>query len=434
MSRKLPDTLPHVVVVGGGFAGLNVVRALPADAVRITLIDRQNHHLFQPLLYQVATAGLSAVDIAQPIRAVFADRANLAVVMGEVTAIDLAARRVTHNCGETGYDYLVLAAGGRTSYFGRPEWERVAPGLKSLDDALRIRRQILCAFEQAETEPDPQRKAELMTMVIVGAGPTGVELAGSLADLSRRVLRKDFDHIDPSTAKVILVSSGPRVLETFPEDLSASARTQLEKLGVEVWTGVRANDIRAGEVQVGDRTVRAGVIIWAAGVSASPLGAKLGVPLDRGGQVLVQPDLSVPGHPEVFVAGDLASIIDANGLRVPGVAQGALQMGEYVGGIIAHEVRVARDAAEPRARPAFAYRDKGSMATIGRSAAVAELGRIHLHGWPAWMAWLLVHLLFLVGFRSKISVLLNWMYSYFTFKRGARIITGISGENSAGSA
>lgn len=434
MRQQPTGNLRHVVIIGGGFAGLNVVRALPADAVRITLIDRQNHHLFQPLLYQVATAGLSAVDIAQPIRAVFSDRANLAIVMGDVTDIDLAARRVTHSSGVTDYDYLVLAAGGRTSYFGKPEWEKVAPGLKSLDDALRIRRQILCAFELAETEPDPVRKAELMTMVIVGAGPTGVELAGSLADLSRRVLLKDFDHIDPSTAKVILVSSGPRVLETFPEDLSASAKSQLEKLGVDVWTGVRANDIREGEVVVGDKVVRAGVIIWAAGVSASPLGAKLGVPLDRGGQVLVQPDLSVPGHSEVFVAGDLASIIDANGVRVPGVAQGALQMGTYIGEVINYEMRVARHAAEPRARPPFAYRDKGSMATIGRSAAVAEIGRLHLRGWPAWMAWLLVHLLFLVGFRSKISVLLNWTYSYFTFKRGARIITGVSGEKSAGSA
>lgn len=434
MRQNPPGNLRHVVIIGGGFAGLNVVRALPANEVRITLIDRQNHHLFQPLLYQVATAGLSAVDIAQPIRAVFSDRANLEIVMAEVTDIDLANRRVTHSCGVTSYDYLVLAAGGRTSYFGRPEWEKVAPGLKSLDDALRIRRQILCAFEQAETEPNPQRKAELMTMVIVGAGPTGVELAGSLADLSRRVLRKDFDHIDPSTAKVILVSSGPRVLETFCDEMSASAKAQLEALGVEVWTGVRANDIREGEVLVGDRVVRAGIVIWAAGVSASPLGAKLGVPLDRGGQVFVQPDLSVPGHPEVFVAGDLASLVDANGVKVPGVAQGALQMGTHIGRIITHEAKVARNAAEPGPRPAFAYWDKGSMATIGRSAAVAEIGRLRLRGWPAWVAWLLVHLLFLVGFRSKISVLLNWAYSYLTFKRGARIITGVSGEKSAGSA
>lgn len=434
MSRKPDGKLPHVVVIGGGFAGMQVVRTIPADVARITLIDRQNHHLFQPLLYQVATAGLSAVDIAQPIRAVFSDRPNFAVVMGEVTAIELATRTVVHSHGRLAYDYLVVAAGGATSYFGHPEWAQVAPGLKSLDDALRIRRQILCSFEQAETEPDPQRKAELMTMVVVGAGPTGVELAGSLADLSRRVLRKDFDHIDSTTARVLLVSSGPRVLETFPEELSASAKAQLEKLGVEVWTGVRADDIREGEVRIGDKIVKAGAIIWAAGVSASPLGAALGVATDRGGRVLVQPDLSVPGYPEAFVVGDLAGLVDVNGVAVPGVAQGALQMGAHAGRIITHELRVARHAAEPAPRPAFAYVNKGSMATIGRSAAVAELGRLHLRGWPAWVAWLLVHLLFLVGFRSKVSVLLNWIYSYLTFRQGARIITGVSGEKSAGSA
>lgn len=413
---------------------MQVVRAIPPKEARITLIDRQNHHLFQPLLYQVATAGLSAVDIAQPIRAVFADRPNFAVVMGEVTGIDLAVRTVEHSRGRLNYDYLVVAAGSTTSYFNHPEWEQHASGLKSLDDALRIRRQILCAFEKAETQPDPQRKAELMTMIVVGAGPTGVELAGSLADLTRRVLLKDFDHIDSSTARVILVSSGERVLETFQPELSASAKRQLEKLGVEVWTGVRAEGIGEGEVTIGGKVIRAGTVIWAAGVKANPLGALLGVPTDRGGRVLVQPDLSVPGHPTVFVAGDLASIVDVNGVAVPGVAQGALQMGTHIGHIIAHEARVERHAAEPMGRPAFAYKDKGSMATIGRSAAVAELGRIKLHGWIAWMAWLLVHLLFLVGFRSKIAVLINWIYSYLTFRRGARIITGLSGENSAGSA
>jgi NADH:ubiquinone reductase (H+-translocating) len=426
--------LPHVVVIGGGFAGMQVVRAIPSGEARITLIDRQNHHLFQPLLYQVATAGLSAVDIAQPIRAVFADRPNFEVIMGEVTTIDLKERTVGHSRGRLQYDYLVVAAGSTTSYFNHPEWEQHASGLKSLDDALRIRRQILSAFEQAETEPDPQRKVELMTMIVVGAGPTGVELAGSLADLTRRVLRKDFDHIDSSTARVVLVSSGDRVLETFQPEMSASALEQLKKLGVEVWTGVRAEDIGPGQVKIGAQTVRAGTVIWAAGVKASPLGGLLGVPTDRGGRVLVQPDLSVPGYREVFVAGDLASLVDANGVHVPGVAQGALQMGAHVGRTISHELRVARDAAEPQTRQAFAYVDKGSMATIGRSAAVAEIGRLKLSGWIAWMAWLLVHLLFLVGFRSKVAVLINWIYSYLTFKRGARIITGLSGEKSAGSA
>lgn len=426
--------MPHIVVIGGGFAGMQVVRDISPHLAKITLIDRQNHHLFQPLLYQVATAALSAVDIAQPIRAVFADRPNFEVVMAEVTAIDLANRRVEHSRGGLNYDFLVVAAGSSTSYFAHPEWEKVAPGLKSLDDALRVRRQILCSFEQAETETDPQRKADLMTMVVIGAGPTGVELAGSLADLSRRVLKKDFDHIDSSTARVILVSSGDRVLEAFQPEMSASALTQLKSLGVEVMIGVRAEGINSGEVLVGGKTIRAGVIIWAAGVCASPLGKALRVETDRNGRVLVQPDLSVPGYPEAFVGGDLASITDVNGVKVPGVAQGALQMGGHIARIISHDIKVTRNAAEPKERAPFAYVDKGSMATIGRSAAVAEIGRLKLSGWWAWVAWLLVHLLFLIGFRSKIAVLLNWMYSYLTFKRGARIITGVSGEGSAGSA
>ncbi len=434
MSQKSAGKLPRVVVVGGGFAGVRVVKAIPPGEAMITLIDRQNHHLFQPLLYQVATAGLAAVDIAQPIRALFADRPNFTVLMAEVTDIDLNARQVTHSRGRLDYDYLVVAAGSQTSYFANPGWESDAPGLKSLDDALRIRRRILCAFEQAETEPDPQRKAELMTIVVVGAGPTGVELAGSIADLSRRVLNKDFDHIDPASARVILVSSGERVLETFSEELSVSGKAQLERLGVEVWTGVKAESIRADEVQIGGQLVRAGVVLWAAGVTANPLGRKLGAETDRGGRVLVAPDLSVPGHPEVFVIGDLAALTDVNGVRVPGVAQAAVQMGGHVGRIIRHEARVARNAAEPATRSAFAYVDKGSMATIGRSAAVAEIGRLRLRGWPAWVAWLGVHLLFLIGFRSKVSVLLSWTYSYFTYKRGARIITGVSGEGGAGSA
>jgi NADH dehydrogenase len=426
--------LPHVVVIGGGFAGVQVVRNIPPDEANITLIDRQNHHLFQPLLYQVATAGLSAVDIAQPIRGMFADRPNFSVVMAEVTDIELATRRVIHSRGSLGYDYLVVAAGSVTSYFTNPAWAQVAPGLKSLDDALLIRRRILCALEQAETEPDPVRKAELTTTIIVGAGPTGVELAGSIAELTHRVLQKDFDHIDPATARVILIAAGPRVLETFAEKLSASAQKHLEKLGVEVWSGVRAETISLHEVVVGGQVVKAGTIIWAAGVSANPLGAKLGVSTDRSGRVPVKPDLSLPEHPEVFVAGDLVTLIDANGVMVPGVAQAALQMGAHIGRIIHHEQQVARHAAEPKSRPAFTYLDKGSMATIGRSAAVAELGRLKLSGRVAWLAWLVVHLLFLVGFRNKIAVLISWAYSYLAFKRGARIITGVSGENSAGSA
>jgi NADH dehydrogenase len=426
--------LPHVVVVGGGFGGMQFVRTLPAREARITLIDRQNHHLFQPLLYQVATAGLSAVDVAQPIRAVFSDRENFAVVMADVTGFDLAAKRVIHSRGTENYDYLVVAAGGATSYFGHPEWEEFAPGLKCLDDALRIRRKILCSFEQAETEPDPARCAELMTVVVVGGGPTGVELAGNFAELARTVLNKDFDRIDPTKARVLLINAGPRVLETFTPELSASAQRQLEKLGVEVHTNSRVEMIREGEVIVGGKTFRAGNIIWAAGVSASPLGKMLGVPCDRAGRVLVQPDLSVPGHPEVFAIGDIVSLVDANGVVVPGVAQGALQMGAHAAKTILHELRVARDAAEPHARRPFAYFDKGSMATIGRSAAVAQIRQLELSGTIAWLAWLAVHLLFLVGFRNKISVLMQWLYSYFTYKRGARVITGLSGEKAAGSA
>ncbi|MEO6569478.1 MAG: NAD(P)/FAD-dependent oxidoreductase [Opitutaceae bacterium] len=426
--------LPHLVVIGGGFGGMQFVRTMPAGEARITLIDRQNHHLFQPLLYQVATAGLSAVDVAQPIRAVFSDRPNFAVIMAEVIGFDLAARRVVHTRGTTDYDYLVVAAGGATSYFGHPEWEEFAPGLKSLDDALRIRRKILCSFEQAETEPDTQRCAELMTMIVVGGGPTGVELAGNFAELARTVLNKDFDRIDPTRARVVLMNSGPRVLETFSPELSASAQRQLENLGVEVRLNSRVGMIREGEVVVGDQAIRAANIIWAAGVSASPLGKLLGVPCDRAGRALVQPDLTISGHPEVFAIGDIVSLVDAKGVTVPGVAQGALQMGDYAAKIIRHELRVARDAAEPHGRQPFAYFDKGSMATIGRSAAVAQIRKLELSGMIAWLAWLVVHLLFLVGFRNKISVLMQWLYSYFTYKRGARVITGVLGEKSAGSA
>lgn len=425
----MPDAsvsnLPHVVVLGAGFAGMAFCRSIPTGRVRITVIDRQNHHLFQPLLYQVATAGIAAPDIAQPIRGILRDKSDLVVIMAEVTGIDFAAKRVTHERGELTYDYLVLAVGGGTSYFGHPEWERHAPGLKTLDDALQIRRRILCAYEQAETELDAERKAELMTTVVVGGGPTGVELAGAFAELSRTVLQKDFDHIDPTTARIVLVESGDRVLKAFPAGLSSSAADQLIRLGVEVRTGVRVQDIRAGEVVLPDCTIKAGTIIWAAGVTASPLARTLGLETDRGGRLPVGPDLSLPGHPEVFAIGDVAAVTDRNGIDVPGVAQGALQMGQHVARIVAAEC--SHGSRDPAARPAFAYRDKGSMATIGRSSAVAQIGSLQFSGWPAWVAWLLVHLLFIVGFRSKVSVLLSWMYSYFTYKRGARIITGGGG-------
>jgi NADH:ubiquinone reductase (H+-translocating) len=421
--------LPHVVVVGAGFAGLNFVREFPPELAAITMIDVQNHHLFQPLLYQVATAGLSAIDIAQPVRGVFGARPNFRVLMSKVTDIDLAERRVKHERGVLTFDTLVLAAGATTSYFGKPDWEKHAPGLKTIDDSLRIRRRILCALERAETESDPSRRASAMTIVVVGGGPTGVELAGAFAELTRTVLHRDFDHIDPKQVKVLLIQGDSRVLPSFPAELSASAQRQLERLGVEVRTGLRVESIRDGELTAGGEVMRADNIIWAAGVAASPLAKALGVELDRGGRVRVLPDLSVPGHPVVFVLGDMAVLTDVNGVEVPGVAQAAIQMGRHTARVLERELREGRR--EPGDREAFAYRDKGSMATIGRSAAVARLGKLKLKGYPAWLAWLAVHLLFLVGFRSKLFVLLHWIYSYFTYRRGARIITGLGGDDSA---
>lgn len=428
-----PDaSLPHIVVVGAGFAGLTFVRSIPEGLARITVIDRQNHHLFQPLLYQVATAGLSAIDIAQPVRALFGPRRNLMVIMSEVTGVDLAGRRVRHSSGELSYDYLVLAAGGVTSYFGHPEWEEFAPGLKTLDDALRIRRMILSSLERAETEVDTRKRDAAMTIVVIGGGPTGVELAGAFAELTRTVLDKDFDHIDPTEVKVLLIEGGSRVLGAFPPELSASAERQLDKLGVLVRVGVRVEAIRAGEVVVAGETIRCDNIIWAAGVGAAPLTKLLGVELDRAGRVKVLPDLSLPGQPEVYALGDMVTLTDAKGVVVPGVAQGALQMGRFAAELIKGELRGQKIS--PASRASFAYHDKGTMATIGRSAAVAQIKNLKLSGFPAWLAWLAVHLMFLVGFRNKFSVLVQWFYSYFTYKRGARIITGVSGEKSAGSA
>jgi NADH dehydrogenase len=432
MKSTIDMSLPHIVVVGAGFAGLRFVENFPDDIARITLIDRQNHHVFQPLLYQVATAGLSAVDIAQPVRAVFGDRPNLVVLMSEVKGFDLAAKKVLHERGETSYDYLVLAAGGVTSYFGHNEWEQFAPGLKTLDDALRIRRKILCSFERAETETDPAKREAAMTIVVVGGGPTGVELAGAFAELTRRVLRKDFDHIDPTKARVMLIEGSPRVLNAFPPELSASAQRQLEKLGVEVHVQLRVESIKDGELVAGGKTIHSDNIIWGAGVSGAPVAKQLGVELDRAGRIKVLPDLSVPGHPEVFALGDMVTLTDAKGVVVPGVAQGAMQMGKHAAGVIARELRGEKYS--PTGRKPFAYYDKGTMATIGRSSAVAVIGHHNLSGYPAWLAWLAVHLMFLVGFRNKISVLIQWTYSYFTYKRGARIITGLTGDGPAGSA
>ncbi len=432
MKQRTDVTLPRIVVVGAGFAGLRFVRHFPESLAHITLVDRQNHHLFQPLLYQVATAGLAAVDIAQPVRAIFSDRPNLSVIMGEVTEINLAARTLRHERGELSYDYLVLAAGGTTSYFGHPEWEQFAPGLKSLDDALRIRRMILCSLERAETEADPIKREAAMTIVVVGGGPTGVELAGAFAELTRTVLHKDFDRIDPTKARVILIEGSDHLMSPFPPELRASAQRQLEALGVEVRLGKRVEALREGELVASGEVIRADNIIWGAGVGGAPIARQLGVELDRAGRIKVLPDCSVPGHAEVFAVGDLVTLVDANGVPVPGVAQGAIQMGEHVAEVIERELRGEKFA--PVGRKAFVYRDKGTMATIGRSSAVAVIKGARLSGFPAWIVWLAVHLVFLVGLRNRISVLMQWTYSYFTYKRGARIITGTSGEKSAASA
>jgi NADH dehydrogenase len=411
----------HIVVLGAGFGGLEFCHRFRHASARITLVDRSNHHLFQPLLYQVATAGLSAPDIAQPIRSILARRSNITVLMESVVDFKLPEKKVVLASGELTYDYLVLALGGCTSYFGHPEWEPYAPGLKSLEDALRIRSQILLAFERAETETSAEEQARLMTMVVVGGGPTGVELAGAFAELARHVLRADFRRIDPARAHVILIEGGPRILGFLPPDLSASAQRQLEALGVQVRLQASVKRIGPGEVELeSGETIRAANVFWAAGVAATPLTRKLGVELDRAGRVKVNPDLSVPGHPEVFAIGDMALVLGEDGKPVPGVSPAAMQMAGHVARIIEGELESPGAAA----RPPFRYWDKGTMATIGRSAAVAQVGPFHLSGLLAWLAWLMIHLIFLVGFRNKIIVLFQWFYSYLTYKRGARIVVG----------
>ena len=414
----------RVVVIGGGFGGIAAAKALARAPVHVTLVDRSNHYLFQPLLYQVAMAGLAPNEIATPIRSVLRHVDNARVLLAEVTQVDLAARRVfTRECTALEYDYLVLAPGAVNSYFGHPEWERFAPGLKSLDDALRIRSHVLLSFEQAENEADTSEHDKLMTIVVVGGGPTGVELAGSFAELTRTVLKRDFRRIDPTQARIILIEASPGLLANFPPDLSASARRQLEALGVQVRTGTSVKDIREGEVELaGGEIIPAANIVWAAGVSASPLTKKLGVDLDRAGRVKVNPDLSLPGHPEIFAIGDMALVLQADGRPVPGVSPAAMQMAGLVAKIIKQE---AMFGAKSAARPAFKYWDKGTMATIGRSAAVAWIGKLKFSGLLAWLAWLFIHLIFLIGFRNRSSVFFQWAYSYFSYKRSARLITNL---------
>jgi NADH dehydrogenase len=405
-------------VIGGGFGGLCTVRALKGAPVRVTLLDRQNHHLFQPLLYQVATAALSPADIAEPLRKIVRKQENCEVLLAEVQSIDTAAKSVTTDSGPIPYDYLVVSAGARHHYFGHDDWEKFAPGLKSLEDALEIRRKMLLSFELAErTQDDAQRRAA-MTFVVVGGGPTGVEMAGAIAEIARQTLVRDFRHIDSKQARVVLVENSERVLGGFDADLGESAQRQLERIGVDVKLGVQATEVSGDGVTLSSgEKIPAKTVVWAAGNKASPLGATLGVPLDRAGRVIVKPDLSIPDHPEVFVIGDMASFTPEGGTPLPGLAPVAMQQGRQVAGNI--EQIVSGGWTRP-----FEYHDKGTMATIGRCAAVADTGYMKFTGFPAWLAWLFIHLLFLVSFRSKLGVLFSWAYTYLVYGRKARLITG----------
>ena len=409
---------PRVVIVGAGFGGLEAAKRLADVPVDITVVDRRNHHLFQPLLYQVATAGLSPADIAYPIRAILRDQANTEVVLGEVVDIETDGRRVELADGaDLGYDYLVLAAGARTSWFGHDdEWEPLAPGLKSVEDAIEIRRRVLHAFERAERFHDSADHGTELTFVVVGGGPTGVEMAGAIAEIAFRAVSRDFRHIDPTSARVILLEAGDRLLSGFHPALSDSAERQLRDLGVEVRLGTMVRDIQAACVDTDDGSIPSRTVVWAAGVAASPLGAALDAEAGPRGTVTVGPDLAVPGHPEVFVIGDLAHA-RSDGEPVPALAPAATQGGAFVAGAIRADLR-------GRPRGAFRYRDKGALATVGRSAAVAEFGRIRLTGFVAWVIWWAVHIAFLIGFRSRTTVMIGWAWSWVTFQRGARLITG----------
>jgi len=416
---------PHIVLIGAGFGGLNFCKSFPRDVARITVVDRTNHHLFQPLLYQVATAGLAVPDIAQPIRSIFHDRPDITVLMEEVTGIDVNARRVTCHAATLDYDYLVVAAGGQTSYFAHPEWENHAPGLKSIDDAVRIRREILGSFESAETTDDPVEQRRLLTTVVIGGGPTGVELAGAFAELQRHVLTGDFRRVNLRLARVILIEGSPNVLANYSTELSASARKQLEDLGVSVWVGTRVSEIHEGKVVLqGGETIHAGNIIWAAGISASPLARMLEADTDKAGRVKVLPDLSIMDHPEVFALGDMITITNPDGTPVPGICPAAIQMGQHTARVLAREIKARARGEDPPTRRPFSYFDKGAMATIGRRRAIAQIRKLEVSGVLAWLMWLFVHLVFLIGFRNKISVLTNWIYSYLTYRRGARVIYG----------
>ena len=410
--------MPRVVIVGGGFGGLAAAKNLRAEPVEITLLDRRNHHVFSPLLYQVASAALSPGDIASPIRWILRRQRNVEVLLADVVRIDPDAKRVhLADGGEMVYDYVIVAAGATHAYFGHDEWQPWAPGLKTLEDALEIRRRVLLAFENAEREPDSARRATLLTFVIVGGGPTGVELAGALAEIARHSLARDFRHFDPRSARVLLIEAGPAVLPAFPERLREAARRDLERIGVDVRTGTPVTRISPERVDAGGTTIDAGTILWAAGVAASPLGRSLGAPVDRVGRVLINPDLTIPGHPDLFVIGDLAVLPGADGRPLPGVAQVAIQMG-------VHASRNIVRAIDGQPLRPFTYHNLGNLATIGRAAAVADLPWIQLTGLTGWLAWLFVHLIKLIGFRNRVVVMVQWIWAYITYQRAIRLITG----------
>ena len=417
------STRPHVVILGAGFAGLYAARALKKLSAQITVLDRRNYHLFQPLLYQVATAALSPGDIAQPVRSILRRQENVRVLLAEAIRVDVTAKVIILKDGTIPYDYLILAPGSRCSYFGKDQWARWAPGLKSLEDALEIRRRILLAFEKAERETDEAQRRKLLTFVIIGGGPTGVEMAGAIAEISRQVMVRDFREIDPREARVILVEAGPRILPSFPPDLSTKAEASLRKIGAEILTDVAVTSVEPEVVVVGDQRIEAATTLWAAGMRASDLVSSLGAPLDQGGRVLVEPDLSTPSHPEVFVVGDAAAFLHQPGGPLPGIAPVAIQQGRHA----AENIR--RDLRRKNRNP-FRYRDRGQLATIGRAAAVADFRRFKFSGWLAWAAWVWVHIYFLIGFENRVVVLFRWALSYLTVGRAARLITGHIEKNS----
>ncbi len=408
---------PHVVIIGGGFGGLFAAKALKRAPVRVTLVDRHNHHVFQPLLYQVATAGLSPGDIAAPIRWVLRHQRNVRVLLAEAGTIDTAARRVDLDQGDTlTYDYLIVAAGSDNSYFGHDEWAAHAPSLKTLDDALRIRSRMLLMYEQAEREQDPVARQRLLTFVVVGGGPTGVEMAGAIAEIARQTLADEFRAISTEQTRILLVEAGESILSAFPEPLREDARAALKRKGVEVRERTAVTRVEEDRVWLGEEVVEAGMVVWAAGVTASPLGRTLGAPVDRAGRVLVEPDLSIAGHPEVFVVGDMASLKDPSGRPYPGVSQVAMQQA-------AHAAKMIVRSLEQQPRRPFRYKDLGSMATIGRNAAVADLGWLQLSGFLGWLLWLFIHIVWLIGFRNKVLVMVQWAGAYLTYQRSVRLIT-----------